>query len=122
MSEAPDEVDESVSPATRIVGQMLRSLLDPGLEAIHVESSESAFRIWHRRGGVLSEMEDYPPPLARAVIGRLKGMAGLDIAERKEAQHGRLTYRLDENQMALSVFTVFVAGGEKVILTVESRA
>lgn len=85
---------------------------------IHVESYEETFRIRFRIDGKLLAHDH--PPLQRkpAVISRLKIMAGMDIAEKRRPQDGRIRMRSGRRRVDIRVSTLPTDFGEKVVLRI----
>ena len=63
---------------------------------IHIEPLENKFRVRYRIDGVLHEVPSPPKRLQGSVISRLKIMAGMDIAEKRLPQEGRIKIKLDK--------------------------
>lgn len=85
---------------------------------IHVESYEETFRIRFRIDGKLLT-HDHPPTHRKpAVISRLKIMAGMDIAEKRRPQDGRIRMRSGSRRVDIRVSTLPTDFGEKVVLRI----
>ncbi len=85
---------------------------------IHFEPYENSFRIRFRLDGVLSEHRTIPLARRSAVISRLKVMAGLDIAEKRRPQDGRISVKDRRCKIDLRVSTLPTHFGEKVVLRI----
>jgi type IV pilus assembly protein PilB len=121
-SRVDEEGDLEGAPVVRLVHLLLARALQQGASDIHFEPFEQIFRIRYRIDGILREAMRPPWKLRHAVAARLKVMAGLDIAERRLPQDGRIRLEIGDGQridLRASVLpTIF---GEKVVLRVLDR-
>ncbi len=113
-------VDEEDSEASvmKFVNQILREGLQQGATDIHFEPLGQELRIRYRIDGVLHETP-VPPRikvLQDSVISRLKIMAGLDIAERRLPQDGRIALEHGGQPIDVRVATIPCVYGENVSL------
>ena len=82
------------------------------------ESYEDSFRIRYRIDGKLVEMKTLPIAKKPAVISRLKIMADLDIAEKRQPQDGRIRMKSGDKTINIRVSTLPTNFGEKVVLRI----
>ena len=83
--------DTNASPVVNLVNRILLQALQLGASDIHVEPQQIGLQVRFRQDGVLqSYIEPLPSRLVPAVTSRFKIMADLDIAERRQAQDGRI--------------------------------
>src|SRR5678816_3292644 len=74
---------------------------------IHFEPAEDELRIRNRIDGILHQME-MPPQLKRyqaAIISRIKVMSGMNIAEKRLPQDGRINVRIKGEEIDIRVST-----------------
>ena len=118
---ADPAVDDT--PVVRFVNKVLLDAIRKGASDIHFEPYESRYRIRYRLDGVLKNMAGPPVQMARRISSRLKVMAGLDIAEKRVPQDGRIKLSLSRNKAidfrASTCPTLF---GEKVVLRILDSA
>jgi type IV pilus assembly protein PilB len=88
---------------------------------VHIEPQEDSVVVRYRIDGVLHEAMRLPSAHHPGLVSRIKVLAGLDIAERRLPQDGRLTVRVDDRPVDLRVATIPGAWGEDVILRVLDR-
>ncbi|MBI2884737.1 MAG: Flp pilus assembly complex ATPase component TadA, partial [Candidatus Omnitrophica bacterium] len=98
------------------VNQLIRSAVRDRATDIHLEPFDQELRVRQRIDGVMYEV---PTPaelfhLHQAVVSRIKVMARLDIAERRLPQDGRITVKLEEQELDLRVSILPTAFGESV--------
>ena len=120
IQEEVNVVDEEDSEASvmKFVNQILREALNQGATDIHFEPLGQDLRIRYRIDGVLHETP-VPPRikvLQDSVISRLKIMAGLDIAERRLPQDGRIALEHTGQAIDVRVATIPCVYGENVSL------
>ena len=104
------------APVIELVNNLLSQAVDLGASDIHVEPTEDSFTVRMRLDGVLhtrltQSMDRFP-----AVASRIKLISGLDIAERRLPQDGRITERISGREMDIRVSTVPCAFGESIVL------
>ncbi|MDD4170491.1 MAG: GspE/PulE family protein, partial [Desulfotomaculaceae bacterium] len=83
---------------------------------IHIESQEYRVRVRYRIDGMLREVMSLPKKILPAVISRIKIMSGIDIAEKRIPQDGRLRLRLGTREIDLRVSTLPTVYGEKIVI------
>ncbi|HTY71517.1 MAG TPA: ATPase, T2SS/T4P/T4SS family [Actinomycetes bacterium] len=115
-SSAAAVVDIEAAPVVRLVNAILTGALDARASDVHIEPHPSGLRVRYRVDGMLRDVMEVPPGAAPTVLGRLKIMAGLDIAERRVPQDGRTNIVLDGRQLDARVSTLPSIHGEKVVL------
>ncbi len=79
-------------------------------------------RVRYRVDGVLYEMMQIPKRLQSAVISRIKIMAGMNIAERRLPQDGRISVGSNGNSYDLRVATLLTVFGEKVVMRILDKS
>jgi type II secretory ATPase GspE/PulE/Tfp pilus assembly ATPase PilB-like protein len=110
--------DDSEASVMKFVNQILREGLQQGATDIHFEPLGQDLRIRYRIDGVLHEA---PVPqrikmLQDSVTSRLKIMSGLDIAERRRPQDGRIALEIAGQPIDVRVATIPCVYGENVSL------
>ena len=110
--------DDSEASVMKFVNQILREGLQQGATDIHFEPLGHDLRIRYRIDGVLQEV---PVPqrikmLQDSLISRLKIMSGLDIAERRRPQDGRIALEIAGAPIDVRVATIPSVNGESVSL------
>jgi len=126
--EEPEEgmLDESSSQVVRFVDQCLVAAYRKSASDIHIEPSpgERVTNIRFRMDGVCQEYMQVPNTMARAIISRIKIMAGLDIAERRLPQDGKIKFkRKGIPSFEMRVATLPTAGGfEDAVLRILAKS
>jgi len=124
-----DETDDkslesaaSAAPVVRFVNLVLYQAVTDRASDIHFEPFETDFKIRYRVDGALYEMSPPPRRLALPIISRIKVMSGLNIAERRIPQDGRIALTVAGHQVDLRVSCLPTAHGESVVLRVLDRS
>ncbi|MFN2518657.1 MAG: GspE/PulE family protein, partial [Jatrophihabitantaceae bacterium] len=112
-----DSVGDEV-PIVRYVNGLIEQAIDNRASDLHIEPTEHDLRIRFRIDGVLHEKDTVPRAVQSALISRLKIMSGVDIAERRVPQNGRITVELNQRHVDLRVATLPTVWGEKIVLRV----
>jgi type IV pilus assembly protein PilB len=110
------------APIIKYVNAILVQAIQARASDIHFEPFEHDFRIRYRVDGALYEMSPPPKSLALSVTSRIKVMAGLNIAERRIPQDGRIQTMMANRQIDLRVSTLPTQFGESVVLRVLDRS
>lgn len=106
------------TPVIRFVNLVLYQAVNDRASDIHFEPFEKEFKIRYRVDGALYEMAPPPRRLALPLISRIKVMAGLNIAERRLPQDGRIQITIAGRQIDLRVSSLPTQFGESVVLRV----
>ncbi|MCC6151627.1 MAG: Flp pilus assembly complex ATPase component TadA [Planctomycetes bacterium] len=108
--------EAGLAPVVRYVNSMLFEAARMRASDIHVEPQEHDLRVRFRIDGDLRAVAPPPKLLQSAIISRLKIISGLDIAERRLPQDGRVKLRFLGRMIDVRVSTMPTAFGEKVVL------
>lgn len=120
------EVDElrrmvDDAPIVRLTNLLVRQAIQQRASDIHIEPLNEEVRVRYRIDGVLHEFRALPKESQAALISRLKIMAGLDIAERRRPQDGRMELKQPEGEVDIRVSTIPTIYGEKIVLRILSK-
>ena len=112
----------SSAPIVKYVNTIISRAIQAQASDIHFEPFEREFKIRYRVDGALYEMSPPPKKLALPVTSRIKVMAGLNIAERRIPQDGRIQTTMAGRAVDLRVSTLPTQFGESVVLRVLDRS
>jgi general secretion pathway protein E len=112
----------SDEPVIRWVNALLTRAVAARASDIHIEAEEARTVVRLRIDGVLREVEPPPVRLKTNVIGRLKIMASLNIAERRLPQDGRFRTVVEGREIDIRVSMVPTLHGESAVLRLLDRA
>ncbi len=107
------------APIIDLVDLVVKSAIKSKASDIHVEPMEKGVLIRHRLDGLLKEVMDLPKWVHEGLIARLKIMAGMDIAEKRLPQDGRLRMQADDgSEVDFRVSTLRTLFGEKIVMRI----
>lgn len=113
------ESDED-APAIKLVNLIFQDSVSKGVSDIHFEPYEKVFRVRFRIDGVLHEYMTPPMNLKNKVLSRVKLIAGIDIAERRLPQDGRIKTKLTVDgktkAVDMRVSSLPTIHGEKIVI------
>ncbi|WP_284692174.1 type IV-A pilus assembly ATPase PilB [Pinirhizobacter soli] len=106
-------------PVVKFVNKILVDAIKRGASDIHFEPYEANYRVRLRMDGILRPVAAPPVKLGNRIASRLKVMSGLDIAERRVPQDGRIKLNLSKTRaIDFRVSTLPTLFGEKIVLRV----
>lgn len=111
----------SDAPVIRLVQTLIDQAVSVRASDIHLEPSEHALNIRLRIDGLLREQATQPREFAAPVASRIKVMAGLNIAERRLPQDGRIRVGIQGKEVDFRVATSPTLHGESVVLRILDR-
>ena len=110
------EVAANNAPVVRFVDLVLSQAVKSRASDIHIEPQEKSMVIRMRVDGMLREMVPPPAQMRAAVVARVKILSGLDIAERRLPQDGRLKIKAPRRDIDVRVSVLPTIYGEKVVM------
>lgn len=123
LAQQEEEFDAEVSssPIVQLVKNMIEKAARQRASDIHVEALEKKVRVRFRIDGVLYEKESYDIHLLPAIIARLKIIGGMDIAEKRKPQDGRITMMIDRKEFDIRASVLPTMYGEKCVLRLAQK-
>jgi type IV pilus assembly protein PilB len=107
------------APIVKFVNKILVDAIKRGASDIHFEPFETVYRVRLRMDGILRIVATAPIKLGNRFASRLKVMSGLDIAERRVPQDGRIKLNLTKTRaIDFRVSTLPTLFGEKIVLRI----
>jgi general secretion pathway protein E len=110
--------DPNEAPIIRFVNALLTQAIKERASDIHIEPFEKALLVRFRVDGVLHESIQPPYKFKDSIVARIKIMAGLNIAEKRLPQDGRIRRRMGGREIDLRVSSVPVRHGERVVMRI----
>jgi type II secretion system protein E len=114
---------EQEASVIKFVNQVIWEAYKDRATDIHLEPQEDELRIRYRIDGILHQTP-MPPQLKRfqaAILSRIKVMSGMNIAEKRLPQDGRINVRIKGEEIDIRVSTVPTVYGESTSLRLLSR-
>ncbi|MBF8721634.1 GspE/PulE family protein [Pseudomonas guariconensis] len=122
MSEMPRIEDllesDDEAPVIRLINGLFGQALRQRASDIHIETFEQTLVVRLRIDGHLREVLRPPRALSAMLVSRIKVMARLDIAEKRQPQDGRITLRAAGREVDVRVSTLPGIHGERVVMRV----
>ena len=115
-----EEVDAG-GTAAEVVDEIFRQAVSLGATDIHIEPTPQGVRVRYRLDGILRDGPVHPKSYQSPMITRIKVLAGMNIAESRMPQDGRLRARAHDRDVDLRISTFPTIHGEDVVLRVLDR-
>ena len=112
------EGDETGAPIIRLINLIIREAVRGRASDIHVEPMSDRVRVRYRIDGVCRVRDDIPKNMQSAVTTRFKIMSGMDIAERRVPQDGRIKMKIGGGQIDFRVSACPAYHGESIVLRI----
>lgn len=113
--------EEYSQPVVRLVNALLSDAVKRGASDIHFEPEEGFLRFRYRIDGVLRQVRSLHKNYWSAIAVRVKVMSGMDIAETRAPQDGRIGLSLSGRAIDFRVSTIPTVHGENIVLRVLDR-
>jgi general secretion pathway protein E len=107
---------EDDAPIVRLINALFSQAVRDNASDIHIEAFDQRSVVRFRRDGMLRDVLEPPQAAHAALVSRIKIMASLDIAEKRQPQDGRIALRLAGRPVDVRVSILPTAHGERVVL------
>lgn len=123
IAEQEDLYSEDVnnSPIVQLIKTMIEQAVRQRASDIHIEPMERQVRIRYRIDGALYEKAVYSIQLLPAMAARVKIIGGMDIAEKRKPQDGRITQVVDRREYDIRASILPTVYGEKIVMRLTSK-
>ena len=111
----------SDAPAIRAINRLIARAVEERASDIHLEATEDSLAVRFRIDGEMHDREAFPVTLRAPIVSRIKVMSGLNIAERRVPQDGRLRLAVRGHDIDLRIATAPTINGESVVLRLLDR-
>ena len=105
-----------------LVNLLLLEAIQQRASDVHIEPFETELKVKYRIDGVLEEQPPPPKHLQPALIGRIKIMSSMNIAERYVPQDGHIALRFEGRKVDIRVSTVPTLYGESVVMRILDKS
>ena len=109
-------IEDADAPIVKLLQTIFDDAARINASDIHFEPQEKSLMVRFRIDGILHVQVETDPRIASTLIVRLKLMAGLDIAERRLPQDGRMHIKSGESRFDVRMSTMPTQFGESVVL------
>ena len=113
--------EEYSQPVVRLVNALLADAVKRSASDIHFEPEQGFLRFRYRIDGVLRQVRSLHKNYWSAIAVRLKVMSGMDIAETRAPQDGRISLSLSGRPIDFRVSTIPTVHGENIVLRILDR-
>lgn len=113
--------DVNESPAVKLINILIEQASQSGASDIHIEPQSRTVRIRFRVDGQLQDIMQSEIEILPAIVSRIKVIAGMNIAEKRLPQDGRITYRTGGKEVDLRISILPSIFGEKVVIRLISK-
>jgi type II secretory ATPase GspE/PulE/Tfp pilus assembly ATPase PilB-like protein len=114
-------VTEFSQPVVRLIDALFTEAVQQGASDIHFEPENSFLRIRYRVDGVLRQVRSLHKSFWPAMVVRMKVMSGMNIAETRAPQDGRISLRLSGRPIDFRVASHPTTHGENLVLRILDR-
>lgn len=114
-----DSADDVINnPSVRLVDSIIREAIPFKASDIHIEPFERTVKVRYRIDGDLQLRVEFPIESYSAICARLKIMSGINIAERRIPQDGRISMAINGTEYDFRVSTLPTVYGEKFVIRI----
>ncbi|PIQ83537.1 MAG: type II secretion system protein GspE [Candidatus Omnitrophica bacterium CG11_big_fil_rev_8_21_14_0_20_63_9] len=118
----PAASDGTDAPIIQLVNSMLSEAVRMRASDVHLQVGLQQLRVRYRIDGVLRDATSPPKALHGPIVSRIKIMAGLNIAEKRLPQDGRLQVTVDTRPLDVRVSVLPAMHGESVVMRLLDRS
>jgi type IV pilus assembly protein PilB len=115
---ALDDGPDKDAPVVKLVQQIISQAVEAGASDIHCDPQKGDMEVHFRIDGVLTRGITVPQVMSQSVVSRIKIMAGVDIAERRRPQDGRMQVKVAGRVVDVRVATLPLINGEGVVMRI----
>ena len=115
---AKEEEEISSAPAVRLVDSIIKEAIPFRASDIHIEPFETIVKVRYRIDDDLADRAEFPIESFPAICARLKILSGIDIAERRIPQDGRINLSIEGKEYDFRVSTLPTIFGEKFVIRI----
>ncbi|MBP5774668.1 MAG: Flp pilus assembly complex ATPase component TadA, partial [Clostridiales bacterium] len=121
--DAGSEFDDAVNsaPVVKLVNSMIDYAIRAKSSDIHIEPLEDRVRVRIRIDGVMQEVMSNPLSARDAITTRIKILGGMNIAEKRIPQDGRITTEINGEPVDMRVSILPTVTGEKTVIRILAK-
>jgi type IV pilus assembly protein PilB len=105
-------------PIVRLTNWLLHRAVEERASDLHIEPQDRDLVVRLRIDGLLQEVQRLPKWTQGALVSRIKVLANLDIAEKRQPQDGRLVVDIEGRRVDMRVSTLPITNGEKIVIRI----
>jgi general secretion pathway protein E len=104
------------APTVNLLNTIIGKALKAGASDMHLEPFADKYRIRFRIDGVLQDVEMLPAKMRLPIASRLKILAGMDIAEKRKPQDGKIEMKIAAEDFDIRVSALPLNDGESIVM------
>jgi type IV pilus assembly protein PilB len=112
------DVAEDDAPIVKLANRLIAEAVRNRASDIHIEPMADRVRLRYRIDGVCMERDNLPKRMQNALLSRVKLMAGINIAEKRVPQDGRIKLEVDGVFVDFRVSSCPAYHGESIVLRI----
>jgi general secretion pathway protein E len=112
----------SEAPIIKLVNHILYQAVKRDASDIHLEPFEKELRVRYRIDGIMYTVFLPPKRAQAALLSRIKIMAGMNIAEKRVPQDGRIQIKIADKPIDIRVSTLPVSFGERIVMRILDKS
>lgn len=106
----------SEAPVVNLFNSLINKALKQGASDMHIEPYNNNLKVRFRVDGILQSEDTIPKSLELALLTRLKILSGMDIAEKRRPQDGKIEFRISNEELDIRVSCLPLNEGESVVM------
>lgn len=111
-----DDSDVDLPPVVKLCNKILSDAFRAAASDVHIEPGQDNVEVRFRIDGSMHAILEVPKRLQSHLVSRFKVLAGMNIAERRKAQDGRMRVRVEGSALDIRASVVPTTYGEKIVL------
>jgi len=112
------DVAKEDSPVVKLVDRVLNEAIEMRASDIHIEPMADRVRLRYRIDGVCMERDNLPKRMQNSLLSRVKLMSGMNIADKRVPQDGRIKLQVGDGQVDFRVSACPAYHGESTVLRI----
>lgn len=104
------------APVVNLVNSLISRAVGRGASDLHLEPYKNMYRVRFRIDGKLHDIDFLPLKMQLPVASRIKILSGMDIAEKRRPQDGKISTKVASMELDIRVSTLPLAEGESLVL------
>ena len=104
------------APTVNLLNSLIGKALKAGASDMHLEPFQNKYRVRFRIDGVLQDIELLPAKMRLPIASRLKILSGMDIAEKRKPQDGKIEMKIASEEFDIRVSALPLNDGESIVM------
>ncbi len=110
--------EDNKSPSVRLIDRIIENAIRNDVSDIHIEPQKNKIIIRYRIDGKLRKQFEAPKEPLNSMVTRIKLLSGMDIAERRIPQDGKIVINIDKRDIDLRVSILPSVNGENLVIRI----